>query len=108
MPKYLYQARYTAEGLKGLITDGATRRREVADLLVSSLGGKMECLYFCFGSNDVVAIADLPDNAAAAALSITVSATGLVQGTMTPLMSAAEADKALGHNVRYRAPGTAT
>ena len=106
MPKYLYQASYTADGLRGLVKDGATRRREAAEALIGSLGGKMECFYFAFGADDVVAIADLPDNAAAAALSITVSAAGSVHGRITPLMTASEADKALGQHARYNPPGS--
>ncbi len=106
MPKYLYQATYTADGLRGLAKDGATKRRDAAEALVVSLGGKLESFYFAFGSDDVIAIAELPDNAAAAALSITVSAAGSVHGRVTPLMTAGEADKALGQHARYTPPGS--
>ncbi len=106
MPKYLFQANYTAEGLKGLAKDGATKRRDAAGALAESLGGKLECFYFAFGSDDVVAIADMPDNAAAAALSITVGASGAVRGRITPLMTAGETDKALGNHGRYSPPGS--
>ncbi len=62
MPKYLLQVNYTAEGAKGLLKDGGTKRRQAATALVEGLGGKMEALYFAFGETDVFAIADLPDS----------------------------------------------
>jgi uncharacterized protein with GYD domain len=106
MPKYLFQASYAPEGIRGLLKEGATTRRNVAEALVKSLGGKLECFYYCLGSDDVVAIADLPDNATAAALSVTVNATGLVRGRMTPLLNEGEAQKALGREAIYHGPGT--
>ena len=41
-----------------------------------SVGGSLESLYFAFGDTDVFAVADLPDNAAAAALALNVTAAG--------------------------------
>ena len=60
MPKYLLQVSYTADGGKGLLRDGGSKRRAAARTLVESLGGKLESLYFAFGATDVFAIADLP------------------------------------------------
>ena len=105
MPRYLFQASYTAEGVRGLLRDGAEARVKAADALVASLGGKMECFYFCFGKNDVVAIAELPDASAAAALSATIAATGVVRGHVTPLLTKEEMDKALKSDTTYKAPG---
>ena len=42
MPKYLIQASYTAEGLKGLHKDKASGRREAVSHAVAALGGKLE------------------------------------------------------------------
>jgi uncharacterized protein with GYD domain len=106
MPKYLYQASYTAEGLRGVLKDGAAGRKAAAEAMAASLGGKLEAFYFAFGSDDVVTIVDVPDNASAAALSLTVSATGLVRGRITPLLTVEEADKAIAHKATYRGPGT--
>ena len=63
MAKYLLLASYSAEGSKGLMKVGGTKRVTAARTLVESLGGKLESLYFAFGDTDVVAIVDLPDNA---------------------------------------------
>ena len=62
MPKYLIQASYTAEGLKGLQKDKASGRRTAVASAVETLGGKLEATYYCFGEDDVLVIVDLPDN----------------------------------------------
>ena len=46
MPKYLLQASYTSDGVKGLAKDGGSKRRAAAKALVESLGGKLEAMYF--------------------------------------------------------------
>jgi uncharacterized protein with GYD domain len=76
MPKYLFEASYTAEGAKGIIKEGAAARRAAIEKAAASVGGKLECFYFAFGDVDAYVIADLPDNAAAAAMALTVGASG--------------------------------
>ena len=41
MPKYLAHVSYTGEGLKGLLKDGGTKRREVVVQLAKSLEGAL-------------------------------------------------------------------
>ena len=60
MPKYLVEAAYTAEGIRGLHKDKASGRRQAVLKAVESLEGKVESFYFAFGERDVVVIADLP------------------------------------------------
>jgi uncharacterized protein with GYD domain len=105
MPKYLIQASYTAEGLKGLQKDKASGRRTAVASAIETLGGKLEATYYTFGQDDVFVILDLPDNVAASALSLAVSASGLVRTKTTPLLTVEEVDKALAKNINYRAPG---
>ena len=105
MPKYMIQASYNAEGLKGLQKDKASGRMAAASRAVESLGGKLESFYCALGADDVVTIVDLPDNVSAAALSVTVSASGLVHSRTTALLTVEEADKALAKSVSYKAPG---
>jgi|SRR5215470_6954470 uncharacterized protein with GYD domain len=105
MPKYLFQARYTADGIKGLEKEKATGRAAAVRSAVEALGGKMEAFYLAFGEHDAVVLADLPDNASATAFSLTVSKSGLVRTTTTPLLSVEEADRALEKKVSFRAPG---
>jgi uncharacterized protein with GYD domain len=105
MAKYLIQASYTAEGLKGLHKDSASGRRDAVSKMVAQLGGKVDGFYFSFGVHDAHVILDLPDNVSAAALSMAVSATGLVRTITTPLMTVEEADAALKKKVSYKPPG---
>ena len=105
MPKYLIQASYTAEGLKGVQKDKASGRKAATIKAVESVGGKMESFYYALGPDDVVVIVDLPDNASAAALSITASASGLIHSKTTALLTVEEVDKALAKSVSFKAPG---
>lgn len=107
MPKYMLQASYTAEGVKGLIKDTASGRRAAVKAGVKGVGGKLESMYYCFGEDDVVVIMDLPDNVAAASLVAAVGASGLVRARTTPLLTVEEMDKALAKKVGYKAPGSA-
>ena len=105
MAKYLVQASYTADGLKGLMKDKGSGRVAAVKKAVSSLGGKLECFYFAFGEHDAFLIVDVPDNVAAAALSIRASAAGLARTRVTSLLTAAEVDQAVEKEINYKAPG---
>ena len=107
MPKYLFQATYTADGIKGLEKDKATGRKAALTSAVEALGGRIEAFYLAFGEHDWVLLADLPDNACATAFTLTVSKSGLVRTTTTPLISVEEADRALEKKISFRAPGQA-
>jgi uncharacterized protein with GYD domain len=106
MAKYLITASYTADGLKGLVKEKASARREAVRLACESVGGKLECLYYALGEDDVVLIADLPDIVAASAVSLAASATGTVRTRTTALLTVEETDRALGTTVRFRGAGT--
>jgi len=105
MPKFLIEASYTADGLRGLHKDRASGRLEALAKAVQSLNGKVDCMHFALGDDDVIAILDLPDAGAAAALSAAVSITGLVRMRTTSLLTVAEMDQALTRNAAYRGPG---
>jgi uncharacterized protein with GYD domain len=105
MAKFLIQASYSPEGLKGLQKDKASGRLTSVTQAVQSLGGKLESMHFALGADDVVLIVDLPDVSAAAAFGSTVSASGLARGRTTALLTVAEMDQALSKSPDYRAPG---
>jgi uncharacterized protein with GYD domain len=105
MPKFMYQASYTTEGVRGLLKETASGRSKAIETAITALRGKVEAFYYCFGADDVVLIVDLPDNSTAASLAITVAASGMVRGRMTPLLTVEEADRAMGVKPPYRAPG---
>ena len=105
MPKYLFQGTYTADGIKGLEKDKASGRAAALRSALEALEGRLEGFYLAFGEHDSVLLADLPDNASATAFTLTVSKSGLVRTTTTPLVSVEEADKALEKKISFRAPG---
>ena len=105
MPKYLFQARYTTEGIQGLVNDSASGRRADVQAAVKALGGNVEAFYYAFGDDDVVSIVDLPDNIKAAALGLTTTGSGAVRVRTTPLLSVEDMDAALDIKTQYRAPG---
>ena len=105
MPKYLLQGSYTAEGAKGLLKDGGSKRRAAARTLIESLGGKIECIYFAFGKSDVIAIVDVPDSASAAAASLAIGASGGLKATLTVLLTPEEIDQAGKKSASYTPPG---
>ena len=76
MAKYLIRGSYTAEGTRGLLKDGGSKRVEVVEKVIGELGGKLDVFDYTFGDADVLVIIDVPDPAAAAAFSLVVSATG--------------------------------
>ena len=105
MPKYLFEVDYSAEGTKGLLKDGGSKRQAAVEKAVKSLGGKVEAFYFTFGIRDAIVIVDLPDNVAAAAMSLAVSASGSVAFKTSPLITPAEIDRAVKKRAGYRPPG---
>jgi uncharacterized protein with GYD domain len=105
MPKYLFLASYTAEGTKGVLKDGGTKRRDNLARVVKGLGGKLEAFYFAFGEHDAVSIVDLPDNVTTAAVSMAINATGAVNAKTVVLLTPAEMDAATKKIVRYSPPG---
>lgn len=105
MPKYLLQVSYTADGVKGVVKDGGSKRRAVATALVQSLGGKVESFYFGFGKTDVFVVAELPDNAAAAAASLVVAGSGAAASQVIVLLTPEEIDQAVKKSGTYTPPG---
>jgi uncharacterized protein with GYD domain len=106
MAKFMISGAYTADGLKGLFKDKASGRLAAVRQTLEASSGKLEAAYFALGQDDVVLIVDLPDIVAASAISLAVSATGLVKTRTVALLTIEETDKALATSVRYRPPGT--
>jgi uncharacterized protein with GYD domain len=105
MAKFLLQASYTTEGIRGLIADSASGRRADVQSAVKSVGGTVDAFYYAFGADDAIIILDLPDNVAAAAVALTTTATGAVKVRTTPLITVEEVDQALELKLQYRPPG---
>jgi uncharacterized protein with GYD domain len=105
MPKYLLKASYTAEGVRGVMKEGGSKREAAARTLVESLGGKVEAFYFTHGDADAIVICEFPDSSSALAGVMAVNASGLVTASTTPLITATEIDQAASKTGKYRGPG---
>ncbi len=106
MPKYLFEANYTPEGLQGLKQAGAASRVAAVSDLCAALGGSLDSFHFAFGDVDAYVMVDLPDDEAAAAAAFAVGASATVGVTTTKLLTVEEADAAIGRSVAYRPPGS--
>jgi uncharacterized protein with GYD domain len=105
MPKFLIKASYNADGVRGLLKDGGSKRRATVQKLIEGMGGKLEAFYYAYGADDAVIIADLPDANSGIAISLTVNASGAVRLSTTPLITPEEIDAASTKSVAYTAPG---
>ncbi|MHA7302197.1 hypothetical protein [Pseudarthrobacter sp. MDT1-22] len=45
MTKYLFQANYVGQGIKGLMQEGASKRGDAVVKALESVGGSLECIY---------------------------------------------------------------
>ncbi len=106
MPKYLLEVSYTLEGVRGVVAKGGSARKAAAQAAAKSAGGKLDVFYFAFGGNDVLTIADLPDNKAAAALALAVTAGGGATVRTVVLLTPEEIDAATKKSVKYSPPGS--
>ena len=105
MPKFMIQASYVGEGLKGLLEEGGTKRRQTVAQAIEGMGGKLETFYYAFGDYDVFGIADMPDNVSGVAFSMMVNASGLINAKTTVLLTPEEIDQATKKTVDWRPPG---
>ena len=105
MPKYLFEAKYTPEGVRGIKEAGAASRAKAVNDMASALGGGLDSFHFAFGDVDAYVVVDLPDDEAAAAASFAVGASAATQLKTVKLLTLDEADAAIARSVDYRPPG---
>jgi uncharacterized protein with GYD domain len=103
--KYLLKVSYSVQGTQGLKKEGGTGRKDLVEKLAADMGGSVEAFYFAFGDDDVYVIADFPSDEAAAALSLTVGASGAARVSTIPQLTAEQVDAATKMEVAYRPPG---
>jgi hypothetical protein len=58
MPLYLWEASYTADGTKGLLKEGGTKRRAAVQPAIEKAGGTLHAFYYAFGGADLYGIAE--------------------------------------------------
>jgi uncharacterized protein with GYD domain len=109
MTKYAFFFRLTGETISRFIDKPSDRAAAVRALL-EPVGGKLEAYYFMFGEDDGFVIADLPDSATAAAISLAVSSSAAFTGIHTHELIPAEnlgavLERAKTARSGYRPPG---
>ena len=82
MPCYLYQASYTGAAIKTLVGNPQDRTG-AAKAAIEANEGTMIGAWMAFGSDDLVVVADIPDDASMAGVALAVSATGAIEGGKT-------------------------
>src|SRR5512144_1913537 len=99
MPKYLFTANYTRQGVEGLVAKGAASRVAAVRSMLESGGGTLESLHFAFGGTDLYVVSDMPDDEAAAAAALTVAAAGGASVETVKLLTPEQVDVAIGRTI---------
>jgi uncharacterized protein with GYD domain len=95
MAHYLLQVSYSRDAWAALILNPQDRGEAVRGP-IEKLGGKIGQIWLAFGDDDIVAIIEMPNNIAAAAISMAFSAGGACKNVKTtPLMSIQEGLEAM-------------
>lgn len=109
MPKYLVVGSYTADSWARMV-ENPSDRAAVAREAFEAVGGRLEAYYWAFGPDDWLAIADIPDDTAAAAVSVAASSSGAMRGVRTTRLITMDESRELLARARslaaaYRPPG---
>jgi len=90
MAKYLFQAGYSSDSWKAQVAKPASPIDRVTPV-VKSCGGRLDCIYYAFGDDDVVGVIDMPTPEAAAAFALAITAGGAMRSfKTTPLLTVEE------------------
>jgi uncharacterized protein with GYD domain len=106
MSYYLIQASYTSQAIAAMVKNPQDRAAAVRPV-IEKAGGKLHGFWFTFGDTDIVAVAELPNNVSAAALSMAIGASGALSSyRSTPMLTSGEAVEAMrkAAEVSYQAP----
>jgi len=106
MARYLVQASYNNSAIQAF-TQHPQDRTQAVKTIVEHFGGRLEAFYFSMGDHDVVAIAELPNDVTATAMSLAVQTAGhLRHYATTKLLTEEEMMEAMtmSHGLHYPAP----
>ncbi|HBK75861.1 MAG TPA: hypothetical protein DDZ73_05615, partial [Gammaproteobacteria bacterium] len=82
MPVYMYQASYSGEAIKALVNNPQDRTG-AAQAAIEANGGTMVGAWMAFGEDDLVVIADMPDDESMVGVALAISSTGAIVGGKT-------------------------
>jgi uncharacterized protein with GYD domain len=100
MPIYISRGRFTADAVKGMLAKPENREEAVAKLF-KSVGGRLIGWYLTFGHHDWLAIAEFPDEKAAASAILAAAAGGSLSDIETTVAMTAK-DAAATSNLPER------
>jgi uncharacterized protein with GYD domain len=106
VPFFLIQASYSAQATASMVKNPQDRAAAVRPM-IEKAGGKLAGLWLAFGEYDIVAIAEMPDNVSAAAISMAIGSSGAMSAyRTTPLLTVSDATEAMkkAGSVGYKAP----
>lgn len=106
MTYYLIQASYAPQAVAAMIKNPQDRAAAVRPM-IERAGGTLHGLWFTFGDSDIVAIAEMPNNVSAAAVSMAIGSSGAMSSyRSTPMLTAGEAVEAMqkAASVSYQPP----
>ena len=89
MPSYLVQVSYTPEAVAALLKKPQDRTTVVSKA-AQKLGGSLKNAWLAFGDYDTIVVVDLPDNTAAAAFAMAISAGGSCKSVKTTSLLSVE------------------
>jgi uncharacterized protein with GYD domain len=102
--RYLFQAAFTADGIKNLQKQTATGFKAGVAKFFGAVGGKLESWYYDYAENTAYGFVDYPDEVAAAAAQASVNAGGFAHVIYRPVLAAEDADKAFAKSMATRPP----
>jgi uncharacterized protein with GYD domain len=105
VPRYMLIVNYAPQGAKALMQVGGSNRRTTVEKTASSVGGRLESFDFALGADDAYVICELPDERAAAALSLTVNGAGGAHVRTVQLLTPEDLDAAMQVQPDYTPPG---
>ena len=82
MSHYLLEISYTPEAWAAMLKNPHDRAQAV-EATIKKLGGSVERFWMAFGKYDIIGIVEMPDNVAAAAFAMAVSAGGACKNVRT-------------------------
>lgn len=89
MAFYMMRGKFSQHAMGALVQRPEDRMLTTTKLL-KGVGGRLHYYFFCLGEYDFVLLFELPDNVSAAALSMTLSASGSVNSVDTTVLMTME------------------
>ena len=82
MSVYMYQASYSGDAINALVSNPQDRTG-AARAAIEANGGTMIGAWMAFGEDDLLVIADMPDDESMAGVALAISSTGAIVGGKT-------------------------